>query len=312
MIDPSLTQTVRMYCDGELPPDEAQQFERKLERDIQLQQAVVFERSLRKRLSTLLASETTSAPAALADRVRQSLAREVAPVPIPMRANGQSSPEVGSAPPLQHPTWRISYLAVAAFFALVVGAVMFGVLFPQIDAMQTADVAPIEFFTAIGTAVASEHDRVAQDQITADEKLELKQQEEMAYQLSQKLGSRVTPIDLSERGYTLFGAGMCGGTLPCGGPSGHMLFKRVRKDGTVSGPNVSLFFVPEGHLADYLDEKLQRRWVDINGLSTKCGHRVLRLDYPDTGLVYFLVTCDPNELEPASKLVLEQLESANR
>jgi hypothetical protein len=214
---------------------------------------------------------------------------------------------------MSHPTWRINYLAVAAVLALVVGAVMFGVLFPQIDTIsQTTGVEPIEFFAAIGTAVAGEHDRVASNRDTADEKLKLRQQEQMSHQLSQELGSRVTPIDLSELGYTFFGAGKCGGSLPCGGPSGHMLFKRVRNDGTVSGPNISLFFVPEGRLAEYLDEKLQRRWVDINGLSGKCGHRVLRLDYPDTGLVYFLVTCDPDELDPAAKLVLEQLRAANQ
>jgi len=302
MIDSSLTQTVRLYCDGELSPDEALQFERKLEGDVALQQAVVFERNLRKRLDAVLSAQSVKAPPALADRIRNALVEDDAPAPIKIESHREA----------QYPTWRINYLAVAAVLTLVAGAVIFGIVFPQIDTIQNTpnDVTQTELLAEIGTIVATEHDRLAGDRNAADQELVLNDLEDTAFELSQHLESRVTPVDLSELGYTFFGAAKCGGILPCGGPSAHMLFKKVRDDGTFTGPNISIYIVPEGHLADFLDIKVRRRWVN-NGTSTKCGHQVYRLDYPDTGLVYFLVTCDPSVLEPASQKVLEQLRAAN-
>ena len=308
MIDPSLTQTVRLYCDGELPREAAREFERKLEGDLQLQRAVQFERSLRVRVSAVLSSES-KAPVNLAQRLREALDREIDPLPIPITAapaNGASgkSRDVEHTPILQ-PTWRINYLAVAAVLLLVIGAVMFGVLFPQIDTLQPGStLEQAELFSAIGSYVATEHER-AGDPAIAEDKFDLSDPQDMQSKLSKHLGAPITPIDLSALGYELIGGATCG-ALPCGGPSAHMLFKKA------DGRAVSIFCVPESRLDDYLATKEQREWVVNNETNTKCRKRVLRLDYPDTGLVYFLVTCDPDALEPASQLVLRQLHSASR
>ncbi len=305
MIDPSLTRTVRLYCDGELSPEEVQRFERTLGEHAELKQAVTFERALRERVASTMASAAPKAPESLAERVRQALAREIEPQPIPFPVDGAEHRP--PRPAVRQPTWRLNYFAVAAVLAVVVGAVMFGLFFPPIDALTQGSPESASILSTLGTIAAEEHDRGA----SGAKELTLRDPVQMSSQLSKHLKSRVTPIDLSSLGYEFVGAATCG-SLPCGGPSGQMLFSQKNDDGSIGGANISLFFVPEGHLADYLDYKLQRRWVKNNDIGPACGHRVLRLDYPDTGLVYFLVTCDPKMLEPASKVVLEQLHAACR
>jgi len=317
MIDPSLMPTLRSYCDGELSHDETARFEQMLASNAELQNAVAFEKALRQRVKTALgAASPMSVQSELASRVRSALAgAETAPIadapaPLPMRRTQPAAPAT-IAP---SPTWRINYLAVAAVITLVVGAVLFGIYFPNIESFrgQESTIEQAELLSNIAVAVSGEHDRCAHDKSVADDKLPLNDLADTAYELSSFLGARVTPIDLSSLGYGFNGGGR-GGALPCGGPSGHLLFQRIDAQGNfISGPNISVFFVPRSVLADYLKPDNIGAWVYNTDIQKKCGHKVLRLDYPASGLVYFLVCCDQEMLRPAAELVLEQLNSACR
>lgn len=305
MIDPSLTHIIRQYCDDELAPAEARAFEEKLASDPALKRAVENEKRLCECVCRCLnAKRTSSTPADLESRVRAAL-REAGAA-----AATHTTTESTHRTTIAQPTWRINYLAVAAAVTLVVGAVLFGILFPNIDSIRPANdtVAQAGVLSNIGAFVSDEHDRSS----GTKNSLEIASPDDMSHQLSQALHSRVTCIDLSEFGYQFCGGAKCG-AMPCGGSSGRMLFKRVNENGEIQGgPNISLFFVPRETLSDYLTRDQQRKWVKVSNLEGKCSHQVLLLDYPDSGLVYFLVTCDPKMLEPASESVLSQLEKACR
>ncbi|MHC5113130.1 MAG: anti-sigma factor family protein [Planctomycetota bacterium] len=178
---------VRRYVDGELAPAETAAFEERLARDSELTARVRSERALRGLVERAMDVET---PADLAERVRASLDDE------PIR--------VGSGGWLEGPK-RANVFAVAASIALIAGAVLFGILAPSIDELNTSVGTDLVAETIRG--VADEHHRCASLQTRRDAKVRIVDPKRAVQELVRRFGEEVPVIDLEPMGYRFVGLG---------------------------------------------------------------------------------------------------------
>ncbi len=122
MKDATGPKLIRLYCDGELMPEQAERVEQGLKEGREARDRLEFEKELRRQVGAVMAPG--SAPPGLAERVRRQLA-EVAPEEAFERRFSIASWFRG-------PT-HANIFAVAASLAVVAGAVLFGIFGRTID-----------------------------------------------------------------------------------------------------------------------------------------------------------------------------------
>lgn len=191
----STSKHIRMYCDGELGPDEAARLEREILADPSRRAGVEFERKLRDRVRDVLRDEPV--PAGLSDRVR-ALAGEA------------RDPAAATPSQTRRRSWwqgpqRANVFAVAASLALVAGAVIFGVFGRPIDAWR-----PVVFdaATAAAAAVAGEHADSATRGSALTRALPFATRDAATAGLAGPLGGSAV-ADLEDLGYTFVGGAPC-------------------------------------------------------------------------------------------------------
>ena len=80
MSDRSITELIRLDCDGELDQDQARQLQRHLQEHPEDRKLVEVERRLRERVGIVMTAACPSAPADLAERIRHRLETDEAEV----------------------------------------------------------------------------------------------------------------------------------------------------------------------------------------------------------------------------------------
>jgi anti-sigma factor RsiW len=305
-IDPNL---IRQYADGELPADLASAVVQQLRREDQAAEAarqqVLFERHLRACVHEALSQ--TSAPSALREQVQamfmeadtaqaDSLARiDEYGVAVKTPAQGASAWRQFFASPS-----RVNVLAVAAVVALIASAVLFGIFGRTID-----DVPPRAATDVVADAAeyADEaHGQCAQSVERLQSKAMWLTPESAEGKLSELLdGLPVTVFDLSPLGYEFVGARRSG--MPFDKvPSGHLIYRKLTPNGQIAGM-VSVFVAPARGCCKRMIEKLKPREWQTASDEARCQHRVLYST--DRKLVYFLVCCDENDLDPAAQMIAQ-------
>jgi hypothetical protein len=287
MTDRMKAQSIRMFADAELAPEEAAEIRRSLEADERQQRWVEFEQRLRQRVGSVMQEQSPAVPADLAARVRAALAEADAP-----------GPDVATeGPRLRFAAWfagprRANVFAVAASLALVAGAVLWGIFGPQIDTgPQTAGLMP-----KVASHVAEEHSQTATDPAMRAAATPYGSRASARERLSDHLQNRRVQVpELSAVGYELIGGGPCrlpGRDLAC-----HLLYKRTADASAMHGPAlVSLHVVidPErgaGRADDFTDMPLGGARIEKQA---GCPNDVFM--WSDGSFVYFLVCCDSGDL----------------
>lgn len=287
------SELIRRYADGELEPEQAAEVEQSLRANPELAAAVRFEQKLRDQVASAMRQQCPSAPAGLADRVREAL---------PVEAAGTAEPACAQAEPseTERGGWlvgprRANLFAMAACLAIVAGAVIFGVFGPRIDSLRGGGAE--DLWAAAATFAAGEHDRCAMSADAQVSKVQWTSPEEAEERLSAYLGQRITVLDFEALGFTFKGAGRC--QLPVAAPSGHVIYTRAAT-ATTRRAMLSIFLAPD----DGQFPEIQRL---VLGQLQECqrdgqsGHRVLRAT--DGHLVYFVVCCDETMLEPICQVM---------
>jgi anti-sigma factor RsiW len=230
MSDQSITELIRLDCDGELDQEQARQLQRHLQAHPEDRKLVESERRLRARVGIVMTAACPSAPADLAERIRQGL--DTVKVDVEAEPAGYSFAQW-----LQGPR-RANVYAVAASLVLVAGAVLVGIFGPQIDDQLTQAGAGQAVEAA--SAVAGEHVDAAfdngrmLDSMTVYDSLT-----EAEIAMARYLEARLTAFDLRGAGYEFVGAMKC--NVPHCERSCHFLYRRQD-----SMPGlVSLHIVPD-------------------------------------------------------------------
>ncbi len=284
MTDRMKAQSVRMYADAELAPQETAELLRSLEADEQHQRWVEFEQRLRQRVGSVMQEQSPAAPASLAARVRAALAEADAP-------GADVAPE-GPWPRLA--AWfagprRANVFAVAAVLALVAGVVLLGIFGPQIGTgPQSAGLLPV------ASHVAEEHLQTVADpavmiamawwsRASADE------------QVSDHLSRRIEVPQLSAIGYALVGGGPCrlpGCDLAC-----HLLYQRTADASAVRGPAmVSLHVAIDPNRGAGRPDDFTDMLLGGTRIEKQAGCPIDVFMWSDGSFVYFLVCCDSGDL----------------
>lgn len=252
---PTITE-LRLFVDGELPPEDAVRIERHLGGDPQARAFIDFERQLRARVAETFAAERPIAPTWLASRIHQSsaMARETE-VPIAGRvgaADGSvdrdavASPVIiEAAPPPVTPgqisRQRINVFAVAASLALVAGTVLLGLLGSPIDSSAQAHSAHLQ---QAATKVAMEHLNVRISPSIRRQALTFDSCAESNREFSKFLDMTIVIPELDDIGLDFVGGGLC--EVPHCEHACHVVYQR-----TGSNELVSLHLVTgDGHFPE--------------------------------------------------------------
>ena len=231
---------IRLFCDGELPPQEAAVVEAKLREHAEPRARAEFERRLRERVGAVLKAGSAP-PAGLADRIREAMTSEEAWASRDPQAGIIGTIEPPSAEPAPHRAWwrgptRANAYAVAASVVLVAGAVLFGIFGRPIDSWPgrgTIDVA-----AEAAAAVASEHVMTANSPAGPAHSARYRTRDQAASGLTEYLGAAGLVYDLSDLGYAFLGGDTC--DVPRCERGCHLIYRR-----TGDGPGlVTLHVVP--------------------------------------------------------------------
>jgi anti-sigma factor RsiW len=288
MSEQATAKTIRLLLDGELPDAEAREAEQKVQADPRLARGVEFERNLRRRVRAVLQGEPV--PPELADRVRKAMAGDAEPMPATARRSWWRSPN------------RANVFAVAASLGLVLGAVLFGILGPQIDTLR-APVAPGVVVEA-ARAAAGEHVMVATGGGTGPA-LPIHAPDEIERALAPYLDPASRIIDLSDLGYEIMAGTPC--ALPNCEQGCHLFY---RKTGGQPGL-VSLHVVPDRGQCDSLRDAFGGELPLHTGVVPQgrgCQKDVLVWSY--RGRTYMLVVCIPRDVEVVVQRMQERLVGA--
>ncbi|MEE9130786.1 MAG: hypothetical protein V3T84_12265 [Phycisphaerales bacterium] len=228
MSDRSITELIRLDCDGELDQEQAKQLRRHLQEHPEDRKLVESERRLRERVGMVMTAACPSAPADLAERIQHRLGTAEADI--------EAEPAGFSfARWLQGPR-RANVYAVAASLVLVAGAVLVGIFGPQIDDQPTRTGQAVE----AATSVAGEHVDTALDNgRMLDSMMPYDSLTEAEIVMARYLDARLTAFDLRGAGYEFVGAMKC--DVPHCERGCHFLYRR--QDSTPG--LVSLHIVPD-------------------------------------------------------------------
>jgi anti-sigma factor RsiW len=272
MIDAS---SIRAYADGELSPQEAAAFEKRLAADPDLAARVRFEAALRGAVGRSMASPAGGIDAE-ALRAAMAGAGEI----------GEVAPSVaGRVAPARRS--RVNVFAVAACLALVCGAVLYGIFGQPIHLIRGTS--PGDGSGTIATTAAAavrEHSRCAINQKAADAKCGYHDEQAIHDALDPRLGAPVPIIDLRAAGYDLAGAGPCG-LEPTPDHTVHLLYRHAS-----GGPCVSIFVQPDVGMLELIEGRFRESGAQCAAL--------LKGD-----LVLIIVACNPTDLPAIEALVHE-------
>jgi anti-sigma factor RsiW len=301
---------IRLYCDGELSPEQAADFEKQIEADPSLRHMVNIqidgERRLRSCICSAIESHCPCAPKDLDLRIKVLFSQVtefgesddqgnvgeaneavVAQIgPSGRRTSGSRLPQ------------RANIFAIAATLALIAGAVLFGIFGRTID--ETGSL-PVDLVTRAAISASERHDSIATDAKAQAQCTSLAS--EAVSHLTQWLGVPVQVFDLTEVGYEFVGADHCEITLP--DRTGHLVYRSTRHG--VRTPMVSIFIVPYNGKCGGICTNLEvSKWACAS--KGKCRHNVLYST--DKKLVYFLVCCNENDLEMLTQRI-SQIQAAS-
>ena len=214
-------ESIRLYCDGELTPQEAQRIEQQLRQDPHREACAEFERRLHEHVGAVLRQESPSAPPDLAGRVRRAMTGAASSDdPAPLRV-GPRSP-AGEARRWWHGPNRANVFAVAASLALVAGMVLFGIFGPQIDSWRGRSL--IDVAAEAAAAVAGEHVAARSNPDPVSVGLAFPSAEAATRGLAPFLDGSAAILDLSHLGYEFVGGSMC--HVPHCERGCHLIFRR--------------------------------------------------------------------------------------
>lgn len=233
MSDRSISELIRLDCDGELDQAQAGQLQRHLEAHPEDRTLVESERRLRERVGVVMTAACPSAPADLAERIQHRLETDKAEV--------EAEPAGFSfARWLQGPR-RANVFAVAASLFVVAGAVLVGILGTPIDDQPTRVGQAVE----AAASVAGEHVATTASDGAMITYSSLGEAQRL---MEDHLDAALTVFDLGDAGYEFVGAMEC--DVPHCERGCHFLYRRQdRRPGLVSlhiVPDYGQFDLSEG------------------------------------------------------------------
>ncbi|MHC4211617.1 MAG: anti-sigma factor family protein [Planctomycetota bacterium] len=256
MSEPLTPMTIRLYCDGELPAEEARRVEEQLQQDPQFSARLEFEQQLKEHVDRMMRADGVPLPAGLADRVRQTLAEggvtsrdpsAEGPRAVAGRIDAEPKPADGSRAWWRGPN-RANTFAVAACLALVAGAILFGIFGPPIDSLRVTDRTDAALEAA--AAVAGEHVMTTSGLAKVVEKARFHTPDEAGRGLGPFLGTPLEVFDLTDLGFEFVAGDPC--EVPHCDRACHLIYKRSQgAPGLVSlhiAPDRGQF--PVGGIAD--------------------------------------------------------------
>lgn len=312
---------LRMYCDGELPNEEAAQVDAFLDAHPEQRASIAFEQTLRQRVAASMSALAPAAPAGLADRVHSAIvAAELAQTAEPTtdgatmpsaeiagRIDGADSTATArSAEPRS--ASRASIYAIAAVLTLMGMVVVLSMLAPNIDQLNPSRPMLVndDLLTDASAYAANEHTRCTVNPGARSEKFDAETPDD-AIALMRTVFNGLAPRlpDLSHLNYAFTGAGICG--MPGHDRSIHLLYTRQTDDGRQA--RMSIFIEPEdGQIAATL-QKRGMEWSPCTpvpiGKNRSCSRQVYLLGAD--GFAYFVVCCRIGDLEEIVDQVRSQL-----
>ena len=233
MSDRSISELIRLDCDGELDQAQAGQLQRHLEAHPEDRTLVESERRLRERVGVVMTAACPSAPGDMAERLQPRLGTDKAEV--------EAGPAGFSfARWLQGPR-RANVFAVAASLFVVAGAVLVGILGTPIDDQPTRVGQAVE----AAASVAGEHVATTAPDGAMITYSSLGEAQRL---MEDHLDAALTVFDLGDAGYEFVGAMEC--DVPHCERGCHFLYRRQdRRPGLVSlhiVPDYGQFDLSEG------------------------------------------------------------------
>ena len=271
MSNERLETRILAYNDGELPEPEAAAVEADLANDEAMQQRVAFDRALRDRVGAVMS--TGAAPAGLADLIRERLAED-GPEPVGRIDATTAEPEVVVRP-------RFSWSAVAAVVILIGGAVLAGILLPQIDEWPRSAPNADQFLVEVTQTIETEHERCAHH-AERQAKIPWTTASAALEGIADRLGRPVELLDYSQHGFEFVGAGPCDIPGTTGGL--HLLYVRTADPGQQKAM-LSVFVMPHHQVFDAIQE--------ISPENMPGCHRKVRV-ITNGSLAYLICCCDPS------------------
>lgn len=278
---------IRLYCDGELSPEQTSDFEQQLEANPSLKAAVIqqveVERRMRGWVGSAIKSHCPCAPKDLDQRIKvlfsqvKDLGEPQSDVVGRIGASGREY----SRNRLPN---RANVFAVAATLALIAGAVLFGIFGRTID--ETVG-PPVDLVARAAISASEHHDSIASNEEAQKQCATIA--ELASERLSEWMGVPVEVFDLKDVGYEFVGADHCELTLP--DRTAHLVYKSTKAG--ARKPMVSIFIVPyDGKCGGMCQNMETSTWMCA--AKGKCRHNVLYST--DKKLVYFLVCCNESDL----------------
>lgn len=317
MTEQTSNSMLRRYVDGELTPPEAQAFERRLETDASLADAVAFERQLRESVGRTL--QQAAAPEGLAERISDALRAVDLQAGSPSASHAESQPESQTdtvaeddpyAPAGVLTLARTNWFMVAASLVLVTGAILVGIFGPTIDQRMNAanEVEAADLVAETAAWASEQHGRC----VIGDGEAALPVQDRVSAAKAFARVLNLTDLQLpdltTDFGYEFRAARTCP-DRPCSEPVVHVVYQRAATH--PNGPAmVSIFIVPDvgqfdGGLPDGMESG---EWYESDG-GPRCAHQVRRAR--DADIVFFLVCCDEQDIEPVSDQIIKGLRATD-
>ena len=302
MSEPLTTRTMRLYCDGELPDEQARQVEQRLGQDPNLRSLVESERRLKEHVGRVMAADGSPVPAGLAEHVREPGVGETPAAPARI--------EVEPAPATASRAWwsgphRANFFAVAACLVLVAGAVLFGILGPSIDSLRTRGMTDLSADAA--AAVAGEHVMTTADLPTIVASMPYQTADDADRGLARFLGASGRTFDLRDLGYEFVAGTTC--DVPHCPRGSHLIY--YKSEG-VRGI-VTLHIVPDrGQIAvgDNPFPKPLPLSTDVVPEGSGCQKDVLVWSHG--GHSYLLVVCVDHDVHRVAQRMQETLQAGGR
>ena len=272
MSDRSISELIRLDCDGELDQAQAEQLQRHLEAHPEDRKRVEAERRLRERVGIVMTAACPSAPADLAERIQHRLETDKAEV--------EAEPAGFSfARWLQGPR-RANVFAVAASLFVVAGAVLVGILGTPIDDQPTRVGQAVE----AAASVAGEHVATTGSDGAMITYSSLGEAQRL---IEDHLDAALTVFELGDAGYEFVGAMEC--DVPHCERGCHFLYRRV---GGVPGL-VSLHIVPDRGQFDLSEGQPVKGELPLDSTlfpkTSGCPQDVIM--FSDGKLVFLVVMC---------------------
>jgi anti-sigma factor RsiW len=300
MSEPLTARTIRLYCDGELPDEQARQFEQRLGQDPSLRSLVESERRLKEHVGRVMAADGSLVPADLAGRVREPGVGETPPT----AAHIEVEPATASRAWWSGPH-RANLFAVAACLVLVAGAVLFGILGPSIDSLRMRSVTDVAADAA--AAVAGEHVVTTTDLETIAAGMPYHTADAANRGLAQFLGAPGRIFDLRDLGYEFVAGTTC--DIPHCDRGSHLIY--YKSEGTHG--LVTLHIVPDRGQIALGDNPFPTPLplsTDVVPEGSGCQKDVLVWSYG--GHSYLLVVCVDNDVHRVAQRMQETLQAGGR